>query len=524
MKARRTMRDRLADMRPIAGGSDTATLDAPASEFTIHMSDGTRLEFRNGQRVAPTAELAEGDEGDDPEVTPEPDGEVEGNPNAVAIPERWEGTIILEGLRTDDGRQIKEGGLGWRGLPLPFMFQPATNPGHGQSRLAGSIESIERRDGGIIWGEGRFDLDGVDGKEAARLVGEGFLRWVSADVAVTEWETIIEGDCDLEDVLWGGGDEDCTITDQVNEGKIMGCTLVAFPAFEEAEIAGVSGEAVTAAVQERTEDDLPLIHTQPLPMDGSPVAEVLAPVVAAAGPLEPPAEWFADPCLPMLTPLTITNEGRIFGHLAPWGVCHIGHMGQCVEAPKSASDYAYFRTGAIRAAGSEAGDVIPCGVLTLGTGHASTDPSVSAADAIAHYDNTGTAVADIVTGEDEFGVWFSGAVRPGVTKEQERALYAAPPSGDWRPIAGQLELVALLAVNVGGYPVPRVAARVASGGEVTALVASLGPRADTPKARAGRIDRLEAAVKAHGALLRTLRPVIAETLRHRVLGNEPSGE
>src|SRR2546422_2197053 len=37
-------------------------------------------------------------------------------------------------------------------------------------------------------------------------------------------------------------------------------------------------------------------------------------------------------------PLTVTEDGRVFGHLAPWGVCHTGKPNQCITAPHSAVD------------------------------------------------------------------------------------------------------------------------------------------------------------------------------------------
>jgi hypothetical protein len=51
------------------------------------------------------------------------------------------------------------------------------------------------------------------------------------------------------------------------------------------------------------------------------------------------------------------------------------------------------------------------------------------------------------------------------------ALRAASLSGDWRRINGNLELVAALAVNVPGFPIPRTQAAMAAAGQL-ALVAS----------------------------------------------------
>ena len=178
-------------------------------------------------------------------------------------------------------------------------------------------------------------------------------------------------------------------------------------------------------------------------------------LVAAPSP-RPPAEWFANPRLSSATPVTVTEEGRVFGHLAAWGTCHTGFSESCVTPPRSQSDYRYFRTGLVIAAdGSE----IPVGRLTADTGHAGR--RLGAADTSAHYDHTGLAVADVAAGEDEFGIWIAGAVRPGIAREQVDRLRASPLSGDWRSVGGSLELVAALAVNSPGFPIPR--ALVASG-------------------------------------------------------------
>lgn len=180
--------------------------------------------------------------------------------------------------------------------------------------------------------------------------------------------------------------------------------------------------------------------------------------------VKPPAEWFRDPKLGGATPITVTEDGRVFGHLATWGTCHTGFVGECVQPPSSASNYAYFRTGSVRTAdGSE----VAVGRLTLDTTHAGR--RLGATDTAAHYEHTGVAVADVSAGEDVHGIWVAGALRPGVSEEQVRALMASPLSGDWRRIGGQLELVAALAVNSPGFPIPRV---LVAGGAVRTLQAS----------------------------------------------------
>lgn len=188
--------------------------------------------------------------------------------------------------------------------------------------------------------------------------------------------------------------------------------------------------------------------------------------VAASGAPEFPAlADFTDPQLSGPTALTVADDGRVFGHLATWGTCHIGFAGQCVTPPHSSSDYAYFATGAIRATDA-VGELrsVAVGHITLGTGHAGM--SLGAKPAAEHYDHTGSVVADVAAGEDRFGIWVAGRARDDADVS---TLRAAALSGDWRKINGRLELVAALGVNVPGFPIPR--ARVASG-EQLALVAA----------------------------------------------------
>lgn len=183
-----------------------------------------------------------------------------------------------------------------------------------------------------------------------------------------------------------------------------------------------------------------------------------------------PSEWFEDPGLTAPTPVTVTDEGRVFGHIAVWGECHTGQglsigLDGCTTAPSSESGYAYYRTGVVDTSDGE----IAIGNITMSTSHAGD--RLGATAAMSHYDNTGTVVADVVTGEDEHGIWFSGAMRPDLTDDQVRAFKASNLSGDWRRIRGNLELVAALAVNVPGFPIPRLSVS-ASGGRQTALVAA----------------------------------------------------
>jgi hypothetical protein len=190
-------------------------------------------------------------------------------------------------------------------------------------------------------------------------------------------------------------------------------------------------------------------HTVDYPLNGG------KPAMVASAQRVLPVEHFDPPALSKPTPLTFTDDGRVFGHIATWGTCHIGFGGQCVTPPRSASQYAYFHTGEVL---TSAGP-LSVGHLTFGTGHAGGKLAPLAT--IRHYDDTGMVGADVVCGEDAHGIWVSGSVRDTLTASERHAFRAAPPSGDWRNIGGSLELVAVLSVNTPGFPVPR--ARVASG-------------------------------------------------------------
>lgn len=179
------------------------------------------------------------------------------------------------------------------------------------------------------------------------------------------------------------------------------------------------------------------------------------------------ADYFRDPELTGPTPLQVTDDGRVFGHLAAWGTCHIGVKGVCTTPPVSATNYAYFNTGEVR---TDAGPV-SVGQITIDGSHADLNMGLRAA--AAHYDYTGTAAADVTAGEDAYGIWVSGKLRSTVTPEQIHTLRAAALSGDWRRIQGNLEMVAALAVNVPGFPIPRTGlALAASGQEQQSLVAA----------------------------------------------------
>ena len=212
-----------------------------------------------------------------------------------------------------------------------------------------------------------------------------------------------------------------------------------------------------------------------LPLDSEDLS-----LVAAAFPIEPPVEWFQNPGLPGPTPFTVDDDGYAYGHLALWGTCHTGIQGTC-RTPPHESEFSYFQLGEVVCAG---GERVPVGQITLGTGHAASNLKQMAA--VEHYDHTGTAVCDVAAGTDQFGIWVAGAARPGLTEQELRTLRAAKLSGDWRKFGTKLRLVAALAVNVPGFPVPRPTAAVMHGEQVALVAAGIVEQGEEPLTASGR--------------------------------------
>ena len=419
----------------------------------------------------------------------EPAGDTVPTPEAAeAEPDgRWEGVIAREGEVTGDGRMIEDGALRWDDLPIPLRVAFKDVGGHDGAEVCGRIETVERRDGGDIYATGTFDLGSAVGAEAFRQVSEQMSNGVSIDTDDVTFRIMAKADMPEADVADSGDEADpegrvkvaaMSSSDEltvIESARLRAATLVAVPAFATARVYAAGQAPSTSEPAERDENG-----DSEAEMARSADADPLSrdSLTAAAIPTAPPEAWFKDPQLTGPTALVVEDDGRVYGHIAAWGTCHIGQVGKCVEPPTSPSNYAYFRTGALRTA---EGTSVAVGHLTMGTGHAG--PRDSANAAAEHYDNTGTVFADVAAGEDAYGIWVAGSLRPGITAEQVRVARSAPISGDWRTIRGSLELVGALAVNVPGFPVPRPQGLLASG-EVRSLQASGVVAHDDSAARA----------------------------------------
>lgn len=313
--------------------------------------------------------------------------------------------ILSETEPTSDNRQFEQGTVTWREPPLPLIATRTNGEGHKGATTIGAIHDVWRHEGSIF-GRGEF-ADDATADEFLPLIESGALNGVSADVvgAKIELEAQFNDDGSTRPAL-----------QRIHGGEIAGVTVLPIPAFADTRI-----------------------------------------LVASAAPVKPPLGWFANPNLTQVTPMTVTAEGQVFGHLAAWNSCHLGYpTDQCMLAPKSRTDYAYFATGQVFTA---EGPKVATGVITMATGHAGI--TLGANEAKEHYDHTGFGVADVACGEDAFGIWFAGALRPDVEPEKIRQFAASGVSGDWRTIEGNLDMVGLLAVNTPGFGIPRTKACLA---------------------------------------------------------------
>lgn len=405
----------------------------------------------------------------------------------------FHGVLAPVGKPTGDGRILDSGGdFRFRDFPLPLMWQKSTSEGHDQSVIVGRIDTASV-DGGEIVATGVL-FESAEAAEAGQLLADEVVRPsvdlcdMVADFVIldTDGAQVDPEQIDPDDL------DDLREMTVVREATVMAATLVAKPAFAEAK----------------------LVLGDPTADDGADAEETL---LASAGPatmarIDPDA--FANPNLDQPTGLTVTDDGRVYGHLALFDSCHVGMTDRCVTPPRTGSDYAYFHTSTVDTPQGP----VSVGRLTVGCGHAQARAGLHAA--AEHYDNTGATWAFVKAGEDKHGIWVAGIVNPDAPETSIRAGAAAPLSGDWRTVGGRLELVAALSVNTPGFPVPRTYA--SDTGRSMSLVAAGAIQTGTrPRRRLDTADMqavAEAAVDAY--VVRQQRATEAAQIKARVAARE----
>jgi hypothetical protein len=432
----------------------------------------------------------------------------------------WHAVLCVEGLRTDEdpAREIVPDACQIPDLPISLRLQIHDEGGHYGAVTCGRIDTIDRmplQGYNALVGSGVFGTD-EHGQLAQLLVTEQTQRFISIDPRDIDMEiieiTVATGD------PWD--DELDTVVDwwiRYTNLTIGAATIVATPALQQA--------VITLASVELPETPIAVANAS---------AGGVTVVTAAGGPLEPPAAWFDDPSFHVgdsrlvrqpdgkyACPLTISEDGHVFGHVCYWGQHHTGFRDRVVTPPKSRAALAHYLTGpSVKCLDNQS--VYGVGQITMGCGHAA--PGLGHAPAKAHYDGGYGAVqvADVRAGQDDFGVWISGSMRSDLTPEQVKQFRATNLSGDWRAISNNLELIAVLAgVPVQGFPISRQEALVASAEVVDSMATRTGLDHDgevVSLVAAGRVQRL-----SHDERLSQLENIADILVRERRARHEEAG-
>lgn len=331
---------------------------------------------------------------------------------------------------TDDNRRFQSAGFSLRDLPLSVSFMRTRALRHDGSVVAGNLDEVTVHADGRVSGKG-WAVDDEVGQTMARLIKSQALTGNSVDLAGCAYEIIVE--------------DDGTLREDYVKSKLAGTTVCPIPAFE-----GAFASIPDDAAQTIEPADAVMLSavdaTERTPISLSSGVKVKKEL--------PPADHFAKPTFDGLRPLDVRADLSVSGYIAGWGS---SHLSSGVAVPHSNTDYAYFLNGQVLTDGG----MVPTGRLVIGGEHAPEDAIWTSA--IDYYAATSRAWADVFCGEDEYGIWVAGRVRPGTSDNDVYAARASDNSGDWRPIGRDLELIVSLSVNAGAFPKPRVRAFCSEG-------------------------------------------------------------
>lgn len=418
----------------------------------------------------------------------------------MALPDGWRGRIAALDAETGDERWLAtpQTGVRTREYPLTLTFMHV-----GEDDIPiGNVERVwtEMHDGAAyLYGEGRFDLVNEEGRKYAGMLRDGIINTVSihpdqvsAEARIVDPDgNLLPEDYDVESIVTCDPNGFCKLEDgysQVTDfvdWRLAGLAMVSVPAYTEARIEAVFDYAPSD------------IGTDAL--------------VAVGGFTEHRyrAESFAVKASKP-TPLQITEDGRIYGHLATWDACHMDFPGMCLSAPAAVDGFNRFHQHSARL---EDGSLIAVGALTFGDGHSSAGSLYASR---AQYSDVATIAAKVVASEDEWGVFIAGEMVPNFDMALADVVCYAPLSGHWEPdpdLDGALVLIAAHAVVTPGFNVRSLVAAFSpetdrhsliltsrrahtstTAVDIDAIVAAVEARIDTRTARRAKLAELRTAM------------------------------
>jgi len=479
------------------------------AELTAAVEDAVAAAVaRGGAAIEPIVinlNLTAAIDDDDPDApSGRPVDDPEGNGPPAQAGEHLRAVMHQQGTATglgNTGRVFTN--LTYRDTPFAYHVQVHSSA-HGGTPKVVPVGVVTRvvEDGDTHYGFIRLDLDSPDGWEHGRRAVAGFDRWVSIGADETAATTTLvwpaPGEMDDDPVL-----EEVDPNEPIEEVVIQPERVIIDGA-NVAELTGVSTPAQADAVLEPTDELVALMGPAPAEMVDEPMEPALAAAALATGghvappdagcgcggscttcgqdraiddlmagaqeshtaaaltaaahtitlPDLPPAAWFQEPVdVDLDGAFCVTDDGRIYGLLAPYGTGHRAWAasGGRREAPRGNVDYTRFMgKWALTAEGR-----VHAGPVTMDCGHA----PIHRADhhvAVEHYDNACSVIGAVAVGESDRlgGVWMAGAVLPGTKPDQIARALACSCSGDWQPhpdVADTAELVACLLVPVPGF-------------------------------------------------------------------------
>lgn len=353
------------------------------------------------------------------------------------------------------GRDFTSVAWTWRdpqtGL-VPLMFQTENEGGHYGAELVGFFTDLSLQ-GGTVNARGRF-YDTEIARQAHDTLLDGRRFGISVDPSEK-----VEADYDFTCIEWDdqgfclAGDESVIF----HAYEIAGATMCPFPGFEQASVVLDSSPGTALPSQPmRASLSIPTAPprdwmTLPEPVLGAPFVDALAGDDVLVEQLDNRGAVVGYAC-----PLTIRDDGLVYGHLTYWGQCHTGNPwgpGMCASAEPSADEYRVFHSsGSVKC---DDGTEVPTGRLVVGCEHSEFASPEEIRDHLAH---AGMGWANVRVVDGEYGPWMCGVLEPSLTPQQVATLRALSMSGEWIG-----ELGGILSVNASGLPIQRKMAASAFG-------------------------------------------------------------